>query len=143
MKKLKLKNIYGKDVYIKLVDDQSKADFITHAGTFHADEVMSTVLLLNKFGNIKLARVNEVKNKDAFIFDIGYGKYDHHQLEFDKKRENGIKYASCGLLWDEFGCDIIEKLNISKQTVSNRENENIQPSIKKLVRLAKLFSEKN
>lgn len=35
---------------------------------------------------------------------------------------------------------LAEKLNISKQTVSNWENENIQPSIEMLVRLARLFS---
>ena len=34
---------------------------------------------------------------------------------------------------------LAEKLNISKQTVSNWENENIQPSIEMLVRLSKLF----
>lgn len=34
---------------------------------------------------------------------------------------------------------LAEKLSISKQTVSNWENENIQPSIDMLVRLAKLF----
>lgn len=34
---------------------------------------------------------------------------------------------------------LAEKLNISKQTVSNWENENIQPSIDMLVRLANLF----
>lgn len=34
---------------------------------------------------------------------------------------------------------LAEKLNISKQTVSNWENENILPSIEMLVRLAKLF----
>ena len=35
---------------------------------------------------------------------------------------------------------LAEKLNITKQTVSNWENENIQPSVEMLVRLAKLFS---
>lgn len=34
---------------------------------------------------------------------------------------------------------LAEELSISKQTVSNWENENIQPSIEMLVRLAKLF----
>lgn len=34
---------------------------------------------------------------------------------------------------------LAEKLNITKQTVSNWENENIQPSIEMLVRVAKLF----
>ena len=35
--------------------------------------------------------------------------------------------------------DLANKLNVAKQTVSNWENENIQPSIQILVRLAKLF----
>ena len=34
---------------------------------------------------------------------------------------------------------LAEKLNISKQTVSNWENDNIQPSIEMLVRIAMLF----
>ena len=34
---------------------------------------------------------------------------------------------------------LADKLNISKQTVSNWENENIQPSIEMLVRLSVLF----
>ena len=34
---------------------------------------------------------------------------------------------------------LAEKLNVSKQTVSNWENENIQPSIEMLIKLAKLF----
>lgn len=34
---------------------------------------------------------------------------------------------------------LAEKLNISKQTVSNWENENIQPSIEMLIRVAALF----
>ena len=34
---------------------------------------------------------------------------------------------------------LAQKLGVSKQTVSNWENENIQPSIEMLVRLTKLF----
>ena len=34
---------------------------------------------------------------------------------------------------------LAKKLNIAKQTVSNWENENIQPSVEMLVRTAKLF----
>ncbi len=34
---------------------------------------------------------------------------------------------------------LAEKLNITKQTVSNWENENIQPSVEMLLRLAELF----
>lgn len=35
--------------------------------------------------------------------------------------------------------DLANRLSISKQTVSNWENDNIQPSVEMLVRLAKLF----
>lgn len=35
--------------------------------------------------------------------------------------------------------ELARRLNISKQTVSNWENDNIQPSIEMLVRLAELF----
>ena len=35
---------------------------------------------------------------------------------------------------------LADKLGVSKQTVSNWENENIQPSIEMLIRLAKLFN---
>lgn len=34
---------------------------------------------------------------------------------------------------------LANKLNITKQTVSNWENDNIQPSIEMLVRIAKIF----
>ena len=35
--------------------------------------------------------------------------------------------------------ELAKKLSVAKQTVSNWENDNIQPSIEMLVRLAKLF----
>jgi len=36
--------------------------------------------------------------------------------------------------------ELAKRLGVAKQTVSNWENENIQPSIEMLVRLAKLFN---
>ena len=41
-----------------------------------------------------------------------------------------------------FGWSLVElarRLQVAKQTISNWENENIQPSIEMLVRIAKLF----
>lgn len=35
--------------------------------------------------------------------------------------------------------ELAKRLGVSKQTVSNWENENIQPSVEMLVRLSKLF----
>lgn len=112
MEKIILKNIYNDDIQVNIVDSQEEANFITHSGTFHADEVMSSVILLNKFGSLNLYRCNKPTNKNAFIYDVGFGIFDHHSIDFDLKRENGIKYASCGLIWKEFGYDIIDKLNV-------------------------------
>lgn len=36
--------------------------------------------------------------------------------------------------------DLAKKLNVTKQTVSNWENDNIQPSVEMLVRLSKIFN---
>ncbi len=36
--------------------------------------------------------------------------------------------------------ELAKRLNITKQTVSNWENENIQPSIEMLIRLSKTFN---
>lgn len=35
--------------------------------------------------------------------------------------------------------DLAKKLNVAKQTISNWENGNIQPSIEMLIRMAKVF----
>ena len=50
------------------------------------------------------------------------------------QRINELRIASG---WSQV--QLAEKLNISKQTVSNWENGNIQPSIDALILLAKLF----
>ena len=123
---MRLINIYGKEVNLEIVKSEMDANFITHSGTFHADEVMATVILLNKFDDIKLYRTNKVENSNAFAYDVGFGTFDHHQADFDKKRENGIKYASCGLIWKEYGLDIAEKLNIeNKQLFFDTVDKNI------------------
>ena len=48
-----------------------------------------------------------------------------------------IKELRTAFGWNQV--QLAEKLNITKQTVSNWENENILPSIEMLIRLAKLF----
>lgn len=112
MKNISLKNIFNEDIKIEIVDNENDADFITHSGTFHADEVMATIILLNKFGSMKLFRCTKPQNSKAFIYDVGFGTFDHHGIDFDETRENGIKYASCGLVWKTFGSDIVSKLNV-------------------------------
>ena len=90
---------------INLVKDIKRANYVTHSGTMHADEVFSTAFLELYKKDIKLFRTTNVDAKDyksKIIYDIGYGEFDHHMVDA-KKRENGIKYSSFGLLWDKFG----------------------------------------
>ena len=76
---------------------------ITHAGKFHADDVFSAALLRILNPDIQFKRVLSVpENFDGIVFDIGWGKFDHHQSGAPV-RENGVPYAAFGLLWKEYG----------------------------------------
>lgn len=82
---------------------------MTHAGSFHADDVFSAAILKMLNRDIIIERVFNVPDDyDGLVFDIGGGKYDHHQpnAEF---RENGVKYAAFGLLWRDFGEKFMSK----------------------------------
>ncbi|MFR3344998.1 MAG: MYG1 family protein [Anaerobutyricum sp.] len=64
-------------------------------------------LLLYFNPEITITRGNKVpEDFEGIIFDIGRGKYDHHQRD-SRIRENGIPYAAFGLLWEELGTEIL------------------------------------
>lgn len=84
----------------------------THNGIFHSDEVVACAILClinpNKSIHILRSRDLSVLNQCDICVDIGGGKFDHHQIGFNTARENGIKYASAGLVWKEFGTQVID-----------------------------------
>ena len=88
-------------------------NLITHAGKFHADDVFSTALISIVQPQYILRRVSKITddmiNDETLIYDIGGGKYDHHQpnAEWRTGEEGGIKYAAFGLLWRELGADLL------------------------------------
>lgn len=83
------------------------ATAFTHSGKFHADDVFSSALLLYLNPEITILRGNRVPDDfDGIVFDIGRGKYDHHQKD-SRIRENGVPYAAFGLLWEELGPEIL------------------------------------
>ena len=86
---------------------QQNATAFTHSGKFHADDVFSAALLLYLNPEITITRGNRVPEEFAgIVFDIGRGRYDHHQKD-SRVRENGIAYAAFGLLWEELGAEIL------------------------------------
>ena len=98
---------------IKLTTNIEEAEFITHAGNFHADDVFSTVLMERLFDNITLIRLNDYQDDGTKIaYDIGLGKFDHHGALYDKKRANGIHYCGFGLLWQEYALKYLRKIKV-------------------------------
>lgn len=86
---------------------QKDASAFTHSGKFHEDDVFSSALLLYLNPEITITRGNKVPDDfDGIVFDIGRGRYDHHQKD-SRIRENGISYAAFGLLWEDLGCEIL------------------------------------
>ena len=82
---------------------------MTHAGRFHTDDVFSAALLKIINPQINIVRSNAVpEGYQGLVFDLGDGAYDHHG-ERASFRENGVQYASFGLLWKEYGCDLVSE----------------------------------
>lgn len=99
---------------VKVVNNINEANCVTHSGTMHADEVFATAFLDLYLEDVRVFRTNKIDGEvsDKLVYDIGRGKFDHHQLDAEK-RENGITYSSVGLLWREFGRDFLKKYDFS------------------------------
>lgn len=94
---------------MELLEEIKKKDAkaFTHGGKFHADDVFSAALLLYINPEIVISRGNKVpEDFDGIVFDIGRGRYDHHQKD-SRVRENGVPYAAFGLLWEVLGKEIL------------------------------------
>ncbi|GHE68423.1 metal-dependent hydrolase [Camelimonas fluminis] len=89
---------------------------VTHSGGFHADELMSTVILSRLFPDARLVRSRDrewtTPGADRIIYDVG-GVYDADLRIFDHHqrgaplRDDGQPYSSFGLIWKHFGRDYL------------------------------------
>ena len=89
-----------------------KKTIAVHNGGYHADDVFACATLsLFLKGNIKIIRTRDEKliEKADFVIDVGgiydseQNRFDHHQVGGAGVRDNGIPYASFGLVWKEYG----------------------------------------
>lgn len=90
---------------------------ITHSTVFHADDVFGVAMwkLINP--NIEVIRTLEPGkfwDEDTIVFDIGMGKYDHHQ-EDKALREDGTPYCGFGLMWRDYGCNLCPDIEAWKK----------------------------
>ncbi|MEM5493038.1 MYG1 family protein [Hoeflea sp. AS16] len=89
---------------------------VTHSGGFHADELLSSVVLTRLFPEARIVRSRAPEwitpGSDRIIYDVG-GAYDAEARIFDHHqrgaplREDGQPYSSFGLIWKHYGRDYL------------------------------------
>ena len=94
---------------------------VTHSGGFHADELLSSVVLTRLFPQARLVRSRAPEwitpGADRIIYDVGGaydaegGIFDHHQRGAPV-REDGQPYSSFGLIWKHYGRDYLLALGV-------------------------------
>ena len=117
----------------------------THSGTFHSDEVLST-LLLKYYPGFEKSIIFRTRNIDILkkcdiVVDVGNiidpktFRFDHHMKDFseifDEKDDeiNKIKLSSAGLVWKYLGKEIL--INILKKINLFDKNKNYLDKIHK------------
>ncbi len=108
-----------------MTQNKQTKKLITHDGSFHSDDIFAaatlSLFLEKKAENFELIRTRdpEIIAKGDYIFDVGgiydaeQNKFDHHQKSGAGKRENGIEYASFGLVWKKFGIELCGNQQVS------------------------------
>lgn len=94
---------------------------VTHSGGFHADELLSSVILTRLYPTAKIVRSRAAEwitpAQDRVIYDVG-GAYDAQAQIFDHHqrgaplRDDGQPYSSFGLVWKHYGRDYLMALGI-------------------------------
>lgn len=99
---------------------------VTHSGGFHADELLSSVILTRLFPQARLIRSRAPEwitpGTDRIIYDVG-GSYDAAKRIFDHhqrgapQREEGQPFSSFGLIWKHYGRDYLAALGLPETHV--------------------------
>ncbi|ETA50471.1 MYG1 family protein [Ponticoccus alexandrii] len=96
-------------------------ELVTHSGGFHADEILSTVVLSRLHPDARRLRSRDPALTSAapgrIVYDVGRaydataGLFDHHQKPAPL-RPDGAPYSSFGLIWHHFGTDYLRALAV-------------------------------
>jgi uncharacterized UPF0160 family protein len=99
---------------------------ITHSGGFHADELLSSVILTRLFPDAQLLRTRDrawiTPSAEKIIYDVGGAFdaeaqiFDHHQRP-GPLREDGQPFSSFGLIWAQYGPAYLAAMDVPKDDV--------------------------
>ena len=101
---------------------------VTHSGGFHADELLSSVILIRLFPEAEIIRSRDAAwitpGEGKIIYDVGRSYdpgariFDHHQSQ-NPLREDGQPYSSFGLIWAQYGRDYLCALSVPEQDLDD------------------------
>jgi uncharacterized UPF0160 family protein len=99
---------------------------VTHSGGFHADELLSSVILTRLFPQAELIRTRDndwvTPSSDKIIYDVGrdYNAeaqiFDHHQRP-NPLREDEQPYSSFGLIWAHYGRAYLAAMDVPAENI--------------------------
>lgn len=101
---------------------------VTHSGGFHADELLSSVILTRLFPKAELIRTRDkdwvTPSPSKIIYDVGRNYnaeaqiFDHHQRP-NPLREDEQPYSSFGLIWAHYGCEYLVAMNVLSDDIES------------------------
>lgn len=101
---------------------------VTHSGGFHADELLSSVVLTQVYPEAELRRSRDkqwlVPSPDRIIFDVG-GAYDAQAQIFDHHqrpgplRGDGQPFSSFGLIWAHYGRTYLAAMDVPAHDIED------------------------
>ncbi len=99
---------------------------VTHSGGFHADELLSSVILTRLYPQARIVRSRAPEwitpAADRIIYDVG-GSYDADTQIFDHHqrgaplRDDGQPFSSFGLIWKHYGRAYLAALDIPEADI--------------------------
>lgn len=133
---------------MKTINNFNFTTAYTHAGMFHADDVFAAAFCRILNPAIEIHRVFKVDDDmiadpSAIIFDIGGGKFDHHDEPKECRPNGGVPYAAFGKLWREFSTLIVSEVNakvIDRELVRPVDEQDNGGAKNTLSRQIKLFN---
>lgn len=99
---------------VRLTTDSFLNKLFTHYGTAHTDDVAASAAFSLLYPNIQIIRTRDplqISEGDIVVdvggvYDPDNNRFDHHQKGGAGVRENGVPYASFGLVWKKYGSEI-------------------------------------
>ncbi|MEN8833796.1 MAG: MYG1 family protein [Pacificibacter sp.] len=99
---------------------------VTHSGGFHADELLSSVVLTRLFPQATVVRSRDAAmitpSADKIIYDVGRAYdadaqiFDHHQRP-SPLRDDDQPYSSFGLIWAHYGRDYLAAMDVPAEDI--------------------------